>query len=212
MSLPTSPTQDSPAESDVTAVPPHSAGQDEEYLRAQEQLLQLRQQQEALERQKRELEALGQRQSAFEASREDVARRISRAVVSLEREQYEAERQVEHLRACREKLEHQVNMLELIDPTHWAKGETARELNRAEGAVEEAEAELSKACARINAEQGREVLAPAGNVGRQAGHGGLADLGFGYWLKAGLAFTLPLMVILGIAIAVFFYLLLAANS
>ena len=187
------------------------APQDEEYLRAQEQLLQLRQQQEALERQKRELEALSQRQTAFESAREDASRKISRAVASLEREQYEAERQVEHLRACREKLEHQLNSLELIDPSRWAKGEAGRELNRAESAVEEAESELAKACARINAEQGREVLPPSGEAGTGHQLGGLSGLGFGYWLKAGLAFTLPLTLILAVAFAVFFYLLLATN-
>ncbi len=185
-----------------------AAAPDDEILRAQEQLLQLRQQQEALERQKRELEALGQRQAGFETAREEASQQLSRALVALEREQYEADRQVVHLRACREKLERQATMLESLDPARWAKADLPRELTRAEAAVQEAEAELGRTRARVNAEQGREVLAPAPSPS-----GGLPveRLGFGYWLKAGLAFTLPLILALAAAFGTFLYLLLAAK-
>lgn len=180
---------------------------DEAVLRAQEQLRELRQQQELVERQKRELQALSQRQADFETAREQSVRKFNRAIAALERERYETERVAEHLRACRDKLQHQLNLVESIDPGAWVKTELSHELSRAEALVSEADAELERTSVRVNAERGGEVLPPAAPPGLLTPK----QLNFWFWLKAGLAFTLPLLLLFLIIFGVFFYLLLAGS-
>src|SRR3979490_2969090 len=71
---------------------------DSQVQRAQEQLLQLKRQQEQIEKQKRELEELSRKQEELEKGRSEMIDKLSRSLVVIERETYEAERRVEQLR------------------------------------------------------------------------------------------------------------------
>src|SRR5450755_5145105 len=71
---------------------------DSQVQRAQEQLLQLKRQQEQIEKQKRELEELSRKQEDLEKGRADMIEKLTRSLVVIERETYEAEKRVEQLR------------------------------------------------------------------------------------------------------------------
>src|SRR5712671_5896085 len=75
---------------------------DSQVQKAQEQLLQLKRQQEQIEKQKRELEELSRRQEELENGRAEMADKLTRALVVLEREAYDAQKKMEQLRATRE--------------------------------------------------------------------------------------------------------------
>ncbi len=63
---------------------------DSQVQKAQEQLLQLKRQQEQIEKQKRELEELSRRQDELEHGRSEMADKLTRSLVVLEREAYNA--------------------------------------------------------------------------------------------------------------------------
>src|SRR5256885_12548467 len=92
---------------------------DSHVQKAQEQLLQLKRQQEQIEKQKRELEELSRRQAELENGRTEMADKLTRALVVLEREAYSAQNRLEQIRATRESFTQHLELIEGIDPRSW---------------------------------------------------------------------------------------------
>src|SRR5476651_1268767 len=95
---------------------------------AQNALLDLKRQQDEIERQKRELEELSRKQREFEAGRREVFEKITRGLVVLERQEFEIRREAEQLQAIREGFSEQVEQIESIRPQDWSPKELQSEL------------------------------------------------------------------------------------
>lgn len=175
---------------------------DSQVQKAQEQLLALRRQADQIEKQKRELEDLSQRQEELERGRNEIVEKLSRALTVIEREAVEAERRVDHLRNTHEAFSQHLDVLETINPKTWAPGELSKELSKAQSDVEDARAVYSKNRAKIGVDAAREEAAGAVSTGYPGEAVGEKD--FLYWLTAGFAFTLPLLVLGFIALIVFY--------
>lgn len=180
---------------------PADEGQPGEHLdnqvqRAQEQLLSLKRQQDVIERQKRELEELSRRQEQFQQGRAEMVEKFTRSLVVLERENYDAQKRVETLHGIHESFIQHLDILEAINPKSWDAPEMHKELTKALSAVDDARAEYSRSLPKISADKddaGADAVTPEG--GYQMDFGATEAKGFTYWLKAGFAFTLPLLVI-----------------
>ncbi|MDP9290898.1 MAG: hypothetical protein M3O82_00880, partial [Verrucomicrobiota bacterium] len=154
-----------------------------------------------IEKQKRELEELSKRQEQLTQGRAEMVEKFTRAVVVLERETFDAQRRVEQLKTIHESYRQHLLILESINPRSWENPDINRELTKALSAVDDARTEYSKSRAAINPETPEDILATTDN-NSYPGAAGSQD--FGYWLKSGFAFTLPL-VVLGIALLVALY-------
>lgn len=164
---------------------------DAQVQRAQEQLLSLKRQQEQIEKQKRELEELSRKQEQLHQGRSEILEKLTRASVVLERELYDAQKRVELLRDIQEAFTQHYNILEGINPKGWEGADLNRELSKALSAVDDARAEFSKSLPKI------QLDTPAyPDHESEEGMAGPAEVhDFGYWLKSGFAFTLPLLVL-----------------
>src|SRR5205807_4383840 len=120
--------------SDEDEVTPELLGS--QVQKAQEQLLQLRRQQEQIEKQKRELEELSRRQEELERGRAEMTDKLTRSLVVLEREGYDTQKRLEQLRAVRESFGQHLQLIEAIDPKSWNPAELHKELSRALSAVD----------------------------------------------------------------------------
>src|SRR6201994_3483209 len=89
---------------------------DTQVQKAQEQLLSLKRQQEQIEKQKRELEELSRRQEALQQGKAEMMEKLTRALVVVERETYDAQKRVEQLQAINESYIQHLSMLESINP------------------------------------------------------------------------------------------------
>ena len=179
---------------------------DSQVQKAQEQLIQLKRQQEQIEKQKRELEELSRRQEELERGRSEMTDKLTRSLVVLEREAYDAQKKMEQLRATRESFGQHLELLESIDPRTWSPADLSKELSRALSTVDDARTEYSQQRSRLQAtavENGAEPL-PASSSGFESSSGPAHS--FGQWLQIGLAFTLPLIVFGAIALLLFLYL------
>ena len=174
---------------------------DDQVQKAQEQLLQLKRQQEHIEKQKRELEELSRRQEQFQQGKTEMIEHFTRALVVLERQIYDAQKRVEQLRSINECFIQHLGTLEGINPKAWENTDINKELNRALSAVEDARTEYTRSRAVISAEVNEDVLEATNSSSEMAGLYDTPQRDFIYWLKSGLAFTLPLLV-LGIAIII----------
>jgi hypothetical protein len=167
---------------------------DDQVQKAQEALIHLKRQQDQIEKQKRELEELSRRQEQFQHGKAEMIDVFTRALVILERQIYDAQKRAEQLRSINESFVQHLAVIESINPKSWENSDINKELNRALSAVDDARTEYNRSRAIISAETNEDVLAASGSAG---GHDA-PDRDFLYWLRSGLAFTLPL-VLLGIA-------------
>ncbi len=174
---------------------------DSQVQKAQEQLLQLKRQQEQIEKQKRELEELSRRQEELERGRAEMTDKLTRSLVILEREAYDSQTKLEQIRATRESFEQHLALLESIDPKTWNPSDLHKELSRSLSAVDDARAEFSQQRSRLSAtsNENSEVALPEAAPDVSLGGG----RGFSYWLQMGFAFTLPLIVFCAIALVIF---------
>src|SRR3981081_1883751 len=178
---------------------------DSQVQKAQEQLLQLKRQQEQIEKQKRELEELSRKQEELEHSRADMTDKLTRSLVVLEREAYDAQKRLEQLRAMRESFGQHLELIEAIDPKSWNPTDLHKELSRSLSAVDDARTEFSQQRSRLQATdeaQADATLPEAASDVSDLLRGGRS---FGNWLQIGLAFTLPLIAFGFIALLIFFW-------
>ena len=166
---------------------------DSQVQKAQEQLLLLKRQQEQIEKQKRELEELSRRQEELDRGRAEMTDKLTRSLVVLEREAYEAQKKMEQLRATRESFAQHLEVLESIDPKNWNPSDLNKELSRALSTVDDARTEYSQQRSRLQAtnEEHHEMPLPETSSGYETA---APTHTFGQWLQIGLAFTLPLIL------------------
>src|SRR5690242_4112761 len=178
---------------------------DSQVQKAQDQLLQLKRQQDQIEKQKRELEELSRRQEELERGRAEMTDKLTRSLVVLEREAYDAQKKMEQLRATRESFGQHLELLEGIDPRTWNPADLNKELSRALSTVDDARAEYSQGRSRLqaNADENEAMPLPETSAGFE--NVGMVSQSFGHWFKIGLAFTLPLIVFGLIALFLFLW-------
>src|ERR1700748_1169733 len=124
---------------------------DNQVQKAQEQLLQLKRQQEQIEKQKRELEELSRRQDELEHGRGEMADKLTRSLVVLEREAYGAQSWLEQIRGARESFSQHLELVEAIDPRNWDPSDLHKELSRALSTVDDARTEYNEHRSRLQA-------------------------------------------------------------
>jgi cell division protein FtsB len=178
---------------------------DSQVQKAQEQLLQLRRQQEQIEKQKRELEELSRRQEELERGRAEMTDKLTRSLVVLEREAYETQNKLEQLRATRESFGQHLEILEGIDPKGWNSADLHRELSRALSTVDDARAEFSQQRSRLQAiatQDSDDVALPEAAPHMAGTHG---ERSFGQWILIGFALSLPLITVGLIGLVIFWW-------
>ena len=174
---------------------------------ALQELERLKKRQEELEQEKRQLEEMRRKHDDFDRGKREMTDHLKRSLVSLEREEVEYGRLVEQLGATRKRFKALLAGLEEIKEETWAEEEIRDQLNRSLGIIEDTRMEYNKALAKIDAVKGGEKAAPSGaapaNPMLYEDHAPAEEKPFAYWIKVGLAVSLPLVVallILGIII------------
>jgi len=167
---------------------------DSQVQKAQEQLMVLKRQQEVIERQKRELEELSRRQEQLQAGRAEMIEKFTRALVVIEREEFETQRRVETLRGIKESFTLHLQYFESVDLKGVEGPDLSRELTRALSALDDARADYSRTIPRISPPESESHEA-GGDLGHSGYNSDRGGKDFNYWLKAGLAFTLPLVIV-----------------
>jgi len=130
--------------------------------------------------------------------------KLTRSLVVLEREAYDAQKRLEQLRAMRESFGQHLELIEAIDPKSWNPADLHKELSRALSTVEGAAVEYTQQRSRLQATEdssGGEALPEIeANSGRGFGGRSLIE-----WVKIGFAFSLPLIIFGFIALFLFFW-------
>lgn len=183
---------------------------------AQEQLLQLRMQQEEIERQKQHLETLRVKQERFVVGKRDLLEKLARSASGVERDLYDAQKRVEELSLTHDDFRRHLDILKSLQPEKWHRSQVDEELDQALAAIEDAEADFSKGMRRIESLRLVESNPVAAGVAHHTltaeGDDREAESVFSkaspteeliIWLRRGFAFTLPLIgaMLLGLVLA-----------
>lgn len=183
----------------LTRMARHKHQVTEQTASALQELEKLKKRQEQLEAEKRELEELRRKHDDFERGKREMVDHLKRSLLTLERQEVETGRLVELLGATRKRFKGMLTVLEEIKEEAWAEEEIRDQLNRSLGIIEDTRMEFNKAMSKIEAVKGEDKSAPAGAAPAmlfedRSGYG--EERTFGYWLKVGVAVSLPLIVTL----------------
>lgn len=187
------------------AVTPYSEDLNDEYQQAQDQLRQLRQQEEQIRRQAEELEELTQKEEQFKEGRTSATEQLTKYLSILDQEATEAQRLAEECGAAHERLESHLSHINGLRPETWSRADRKAEIARALGYVEAAEEELEDVSGLVSSfgKKSGGLFQVKGHHKRPATTGGAApQQDFSYWIKSGLAFSLPLVGFAVIALIV----------
>lgn len=175
----------------------HREGVSTHVAQAASQIDRLRHRQEELEKAKSTLERLGKQQDAYETEKRDMIQKLSRSIVLAEKEESQATRIAAMFSESRALFRDALSELQSLNEEDWDEEEFESELTRGLALIESARAVYDKALARIEAsgwQQGGS-RAPA-DMMRDHERPRPERPGFGYWLKVGIAVSLPLIVVL----------------
>ena len=174
---------------------------------ATKEMEELRLRQETLQKERGTIEALAEKQDAYEEGKRKIMERLHRGAVLLEKEEANAERTAEVMAAARAQFKSVLAELKQIDEDSWAEDAIEGELDSALALVENATKVYRVARARIDsvAWNARPEDAGSGAGSTSASSPGRPP-GFLYWLKVGIAVTLPLIAAATVFYIVHFYL------
>jgi chromosome segregation ATPase len=168
----------------------------EEVQKTNTELEKMKRQLEDIEKQKLRLEELKKRQDELEVGRSEMADKLTRSLVTVQREAEEAQKRLEQLNAIHNSFTQHLRYIEAINPKTWGAVDLPKELSKALSAVEDARVEYMKAQAKIAVEGSPDIPAPVGLPGSfEQEYAYTEERGFKYWIKSGFAFTLPLQII-----------------
>lgn len=155
--------------------------------RKQEELLKIRQQLEKTERETNELESLRRKEDRFDSGRREMTEKLSRNLVRLERELYNAHKAIEEIGIAKETYQRHLDVMRGLAPEAWHRGNLDAELDRAIGAIEDAEDEYGKTSRRLAS------VLPGEQAALEQRSSSALPQDFTGWMRCGLAFTLPLI-------------------
>jgi hypothetical protein len=127
---------------------------------------------------------------------------LTRSLVVLEREAYNAQSRLEQIRAARESFGQHLELIEAIDPKSWNPSDLHKELSRALSTVDEARTVYNEQRSRLHAAGGSEDDASLPDVVTDA-YGSSDGRSFFQWFQIGVALTLPLIIFGAVALALF---------
>jgi len=163
---------------------------------AAEEIERLRLRQDELEYAKQALEELNRKQDSYDQGKKDILASLSRSILQMEKDEVRAARMVELLGSTRAKFKDLLAEIHDIHEERWSESEFEAELDRALALIENARMVYNKSVAKIDAESWQRGERGAGELAPLDGPGGssLANKGFGFWLKVGIAIALPIVL------------------
>lgn len=167
----------------------------EEVQKTNTELEKLKRQLEDIEKQKVRLEELKRRQDELENGRADMLDKLTRSMVTVERETEEAQKRLEQLNAIHNSFVQHLRQVDSINPKLWGTADLPMELSKALSLVEDARADYIKAQAKIAVEAPSEAAPATASAFDASEYGYAEEHGFLYWMKSGFAFTLPLQIL-----------------
>jgi hypothetical protein len=180
-----------------TGRPPTREELDTRVGEAQQKLVELRRQQEELERERSSLEEARRRRTEFGTGREEMLQHLTRGIGLLEESEFNARRDAEQIARTLNDLRESLLKLQGIREDAWSAENYNVELTRALKVIENARMEWNSARLKWTVLNGATLPEqPEFPESRPASPAGIESLGLGTLFKLGFALTWPVAVAL----------------
>ncbi|MFA5043338.1 MAG: hypothetical protein WC381_01740 [Kiritimatiellia bacterium] len=171
-----------------------------------DELERLRTKQEALEREKNSLENLRNNQEKYESGKREMIDHLEKSLIALEREEIGLNQRLELLTETERRFKKMLNDMRGFNEEQWATDTDGlrEDLSKALVVIDNTRKEYNKAYARIEAMRESHNIGVIAKPAMQDESAGLGRYPRGFWdcVKTGLAFSLPLVVLLIVLIVV----------
>jgi len=171
-----------------------------------DELERLRAKQEALEREKNYLETLRNNQEKYEAGKREMIDHLEKSLIALEREEIALNQRLELLAETERRFKKMLNDMRGFNEEQWSPDseDLREELNKALVIIDNTRKEYNKDYARIEAMRESHNIGLIAKPALQGESAELACYPRRFWdeVKAGLAFNLPLVIVLIVLIGV----------
>lgn len=187
---------------------------EDQVAKTTEELERLRQRQDALEKEKRSLQELRDKQDDFESSKREMLDNLSHSLLTMERDEIRLSQTIELINTSRSRFKTMQQDIETIKEDEWSDEEQREELNRALSVLEDARMEFSKITGKITAQMSDEQSGDGApqlfehlpsSRARQRDAVEAPEQTFVYWMKVGLAISIPFIVAAAILLLVTFF-------
>ncbi len=184
-----------------------SSNRDEDYDRklkdAQDELDRIQLQREELERKKSELEELTGRKRAFLSQQAELSEKLTSSLTLIDRELYEIRKESEDLEQCRVCFAAHLDKIQKFSPENWSREQLSEKLEKASMAIDIAADEYDQAAAHfVNGRSGA-IFGRPSKRSRSANSRNAASSEFSVNLRNGFAFNLPILILGGLALAIY---------
>jgi flagellar biosynthesis regulator FlaF len=173
----------------------------------QDRLLELKRQQDEIERRKRELEELNKKRNELSSGKKSMREKLARAITVLERAEYDTRREIEQIQLTRQSFADHLSQIENIDPSAWTPQNMDDELTRSLSQIDHARAVYNQSRAKIDALSGQDIESDdtrsSGSSESYNEEDSSVEASFVELARRGFAFTLPLIIFLGILFLVY---------
>ena len=171
---------------------------------AQQQLEQLQQQQELIERQKAELQELNERKEEFLEGQISINERLAAALTAIDRSLFDMRQEMEDLEQTRKCFSEHQQKIDAISPEGWTRDELKHELSRAISMLDHAEDEYEEAMNYFSSGSHSSIFGGAKAKPNKVAKANTATSGeFATMFKQGLAFNLPIFILGTIALLIY---------
>ena len=168
---------------------------------AMNEIERLRRRQEELEREKQSLGDMVRRQDEYERGKREMIDSLEQSITIFEKHEVQAARLTELYAGTRQRFKELLQEIQTIDDGQWADEGIREELNKAVVLIDDARKEYHRSLATIEAAAGPQgAPGPSAPIILQgAGREAESRPGFAYWIKVGVALTIPLAAALIVA-------------
>jgi len=167
---------------------------------ATQEIEKLRYRQDALEKERSELQELCRRQEEYQKNKREIMEKLIQSLVMLEKEEAKASQMLELLGMMRASFKSALAEVKSIDEEKWPEDAFQDELNKATAMVEEARDVYRKGMAKLEASRwqkdGQAQPGSPSILGDELDGLSGGGRGFRHWFWTGTAFFLPLIITL----------------
>ncbi|MDF3130497.1 hypothetical protein P0Y35_14920 [Kiritimatiellaeota bacterium B1221] len=180
---------------------------EEEVADTARELHSLQQQQENLLKRKQSLESLRLRQERYVEEKQDLARRIHQCLLLLDKEEVRVAQLQDLYGNSRKLFSRLESQLQALVDGGWSEEDFDAELSQSADVVKGVRMEFKKGLARLDS-----LDWTSDREDDEMESVGLLDLGFGYWLKVGVALAIPIALLCGLSVMAALWILTTLGS
>lgn len=176
---------------------------DRKLKEAQEEMERIQQQQEQLERKKQELEELTARKRAFVSQQVELTEKLTSAVTLIDRELFDMRSETEDLEQCRTVFAAHLDKIQKFAPENWSGENLSEKLDKATIHIDLVIDEYDQAASHFEGTRCGAIFGRTSKRVRKAGRN-REPSEFMAQFYNGLAFNLPIIVLGGIGLVIYF--------